>query len=271
MSIQRNLLLHNSYQSAPSMPDGYVQDGCILCFDGYTAPSGGQWADLSGSGNDLTLGTGVTYDSTNHCITFSSNASQVKNTIELPDLYTFEILYKADSGQWVFRNRASDATNYCPRLYQNGTDTNMSTKIANTSSMSSGNCDAFYIVNQSVYADIYDGSSDWSYWQHSPVEYYKKSIGSCGTFSCCYSLGSKLTSENIIYYNTGRDKTVTLGTYYYPLANTPFNPLSFEGSGVKVQMMRFYNRSLSSDELQQNRQLDIQRFNMNCTESEMYW
>ena len=265
MSIQRNLLLHNSYQSAPSMPDGYVQDGCILCFDGYTAPSGGQWADLSGSGNDLTLGTGVTYDSTNHCITFSSNASQVKNTIELPDLYTFEILYKADSGQWVFRNRASDATNYCPRLYQNGTDTNMSTKVANTSSMSSGNCDAFYIVNQ-AFSPGYTESLDWSYWQCSFVPFsYSQTFGSCDPITRAGVIGSFLTTENIIRHMDGYDKLT--GNAVYPLANTPFNPLSFEGSGVKVWMMRFYNRNLSVDELQQNRQLDIQRFNMNCTEA----
>lgn len=57
----------------PSVIDGYVRDGLVLCFDGYQPPAGGVWKDLSGSGNDMVLGADATHNVTDHCLNFGSS------------------------------------------------------------------------------------------------------------------------------------------------------------------------------------------------------
>ena len=53
----------------PSIIDGYVRDGLVLCFDGYQPPANGIWKDLSGGNNDMIQGSTTTYDGINHCLT----------------------------------------------------------------------------------------------------------------------------------------------------------------------------------------------------------
>lgn len=264
MRIYRNILMSSKNPSS-KMPDGYVQDGCILCFDGYTPPDNGIWTDLSGTGNDLTLGSGVTYDSTNHCIIFSSNASQVKKEIVVPAVHSFEILYKAENGQWVFLNRNSNTTNYCPRLYHDS-KTYLSTfaSLEYTVTHEDGlDCNFQKLMNMPLieYGDTGDYTpttpNDYAYWQYKMIPL---SNNLCTDTQWCRVGIAALNSSNILKWNPG-DKYAS-NVYKQ---NPSFNPLSFEDSGVKLWAMRIYNRELTWDELDQNRALDFQRFNITCS------
>ena len=100
----------------PSVIDGYVRDGLVLCFDGYQPPAGGKWKDLSGSGNDLVLADGVTYDAEAHKVTFATT-NQSKTTNEVAISGTTGVTIELVSGKLGTFFESDTSWPYSPRIF----------------------------------------------------------------------------------------------------------------------------------------------------------
>lgn len=234
MSIQRNILLQNSYQPAPSMPDGYVQDGCVLCFDGYQEPSGGVWKDLSGGGNDLILSTTAVHNTTYHFMGFSDNSSVTRGIVPLPTTATIEfIVGVSNSTQYIFQSSTSRWP-YAPNMFFGGFLCVRYNQESNTGYVRIPN-----LIGKTISSDE---SSTPNFYQYSYA-----TPGNCQVWN-------KMSGQNLSLSGPSTQTNESI--------IDSSDRLKVGSNGLRLHALRIYSRYLSDDELLQNRTLDITRYNL---------
>lgn len=214
----------------PSVIDGYVRDGLVLCFDGYQAPSGGKWKDLSGSGNDLVLADGVTYDAEAHKVTFATKLSTTANEVPMKPAsgLTIEVVAPI-KGTMTFFESATNWPNSPKVFMSNFFYVNLQTATSTTTYANSagqrGN-DVAGITGAAQFA-IAGANSEMNTMLKSGGWWLSPSIAQTESFID--------TNYRIQIYST---TSIAL---------------------------RIYNRKLTAAELLQNRLLDAKRFNLSTT------
>ena len=79
----------------------YVQDGLVLAYDGYQAPSGGVWKDLSPSHNDMVLTDGYEFDTSGHSLrVVAGNNHTTSSAVNFAANFTFEVVVQPNVGSY---------------------------------------------------------------------------------------------------------------------------------------------------------------------------
>lgn len=231
--IFRNLMLGQKQSSSCDIPDGYVQDGCILCYDGYTAPSGGVWKDLSGSGNDMIQSSVTTYDEANHCCAFTDTKNYSRRKVMHPLEITVEVIVSMTNYSIIYQSKTADWP-YVPKLFFG------SFFLLSYLTTSGG----YAYVNTPSWVGI-DPTEDAS---HASLYQLWQNDTQSGAWSRRYG------------DNTWQSGPGTRAADIMPTSSL----LKFGDSGktLRIYALRIYNRCLSQEEMKTNRELDIERFNI---------
>lgn len=218
----------------PSVIDGYVKDGLVLCFDGYQPPAGGKWKDLSGSGNDMTQSSTTAYDEVNHCCAFTYSKNFTAGVVPHPLLVTVEcvvsmtaycIIYKSHTAPWPYQPKLFFG-NFLGLAYQNSTGDNVYVKLPTLVAI--------------VPTDDASQPSSYQVWQNDTQS---------GAWSRRY--GEKAWQSGPADRN---EMAETDGQLQFGGEPT--------GSTLRIYALRIYNRCLTQDEMAANRELDVKRFNI---------
>ena len=218
----------------PSVIDGYVKDGLVLCFDGYQPPAGGKWKDLSGSGNDMTQGSTTTYDEVNHCCAFFKNHNYTTSVVPLPISVTIEAVVSMSDYSYIFFGRDAQWP-YAPNLFF-GIFLNVRYFTASSTAY-------FAMANLIGVERTTDASKASAYqvWQNDTqsgvwVRNYGENAWQSGPTARNADL---IASDSALRFG-GMPDTATL----------------------RIYALRIYNRCLTREEMAANRELDVKRFNI---------
>lgn len=212
----------------------YVQDGLVLAYDGYQAPSGGVWKDLSPSHNDLTLSSTAVYNDTYHFMGFSDQASVTAGIVPLPTTATIEWLYGRTTNILTIFQSSTAGWPYPPSL-----------SLYNAYNMR---------YNQTSGSGYIAGISIGGGVKNDDVS----------SMPNLHQLAFSLDNVEVWYKNSG----TTSATHAGPKAQTntsivdSSDQLKVGSSGLRLHALRIYNRYLTEDELLLNRTLDTKRFNL---------
>ena len=206
----------------------YVQDGLVLAYDGYQAPSGGVWKDLSPSHNHMALGSDATYNTTDHCLNFgSSNGCISTKEVALTGgtALTMECIFRCTKKQGYVWRTTNTKWPYRPNL------------VLGT----------FYLI----YFDATQGTTIWNggYNLNYPAACQVLIGGGDDVaYSCRCSSGE----------SWGKNK----GTLTYDDVSTQMLFGYGTAGCCDLYALRLYNRKLTDAEILQNRHLDIERWSL---------
>lgn len=221
----------------PSVIDGYVRDGLVLCFDGYQPPSGGVWKDLSGSGNDMIQGSATAYDEVNHCCAFTTSDNYTTGVVPHPLLVTVEAVVSMTTHCIIYRSKTAPWP-YQPKLFF-GNFLYLAYNKASGSGIAYVNLPTLVSV---VPTDDASQPSIYQVWQNDTQS---------GAWSYRYDEKKAWQSGP--------------GARNADMAETDgqilFGDVS-SGNTLRIYALRIYNRCLTQDEMAANRELDIKRFNI---------
>ena len=212
----------------------YVQDGLVLAYDGYQAPSGGVWKDLSGGGNHLTLSSTAVYNDTYHFMSFSDQKSVTAGIVPLPTTATIEWVYgRTLSSLTIFQSSAASWP-YSPSLSLYN-----AYNLRYNQASGSG-----YIAGVSIGGGIKDADES--------------------SMPNLHQLAFSLDKVEVWYKNSGQSEATHVGPKTQ--TNTSIidssDQLKVGSTGLRLHALRIYNRYLTEDELLRNRTLDAKRFNL---------
>lgn len=219
----------------PSVIDGYVRDGLVLCYDGYQPPAGGVWKDLSGSGNDMIQSSATAYDEVNHCCAFTDNKNHTTGVVPQPLLVTIEVvvgmttyckIYRSTTAPWpyqptlFFGNFLGLAYNKTPSgmVY-----VNIPKLVPIEPTEDASRPSAYQIWQNDTQSGAWSRRYGDKAWQSGPGP----------------RRADMAASDDQLQF--GGDPS---------------------GSTLRIYALRIYNRCLSQDEMAANRELDITRFNI---------
>ena len=204
----------------------YVQDGLVLAYDGYQAPSGGVWKDLSPSHNDLALADGYNFDTDNHRLWAKQGDNHTTtDDVYIPTNFTWEIVLGFP-----------EALSYNTPL----SDGKIGLVLKNGST--------YFRTQSAGYVSIvYMTSNDFDV-SAMQVAY--------DTESC----------ESRFYRNSWAKWSMEAGYLNHKAVTMPLymGPSSFHCSAY-IYALRIYNRKLTDAELLHNRKLDAARFDIPTT------
>lgn len=215
----------------PSVIDGYVRDGLVLCFDGYQPPSGGKWKDLSGSGNDMILGADATFDETAHKVSFTGTTSETTSAVpfDAASGLTIEVVggFSAKNQLWFSSDSEWPNT---PKIFL-GAGLYIAFRTLKDSN-TYANLGGWFMSRDSIDGEMQFATADTA---------------------------SELNGLNNNSEEWDRRPSITqtdafLQTNY----KLQFGP-------AFIRSFRIYNRKLTAAELLQNRLLDAKRFNLSTT------
>lgn len=217
----------------PSVIDGYVRDGLVLCFDGYQAPSGGVWKDLSGSGNDMIQSSATAYDEVNHCCAFTDSLNYTTGVVPHPLLVTIEavvgmtqycIIYKSKTAPWPYQPKLFFGRFLC-MAYKNASGDKVYLNLPKLVSVVRTEDASQASIYQVWQNDTQSGAWSWRYDENN-----------------AWQSGPGTRNEMV-----ATDSQIQFG-------GEP------SGSTLRIYALRIYNRCLTQDEMAANRELDRQRF-----------
>lgn len=208
----------------------YVQDGLVLAYDGYQAPSGGVWRDLSPSHNDMSMGSGASYDADYKCVlftvgsTYTSSDCSTAKTVAWASAVTFEFIYAIESGSAGLVLRGSTTWPFKP------------------------------YINFGNFLNLYLPEVCKTPWL----------VGCCSSTDHSKAYLHQYAIESAAYrYKQWANSKFSEGSGSCTDAITGgSNVLYMGGAGARIYALRIYNRALTDAELEQNRTLDIARFNI---------
>lgn len=217
---------------------GYVMDGLILHYDGINNTGDGHsdnttiWKDLSGNGNDAILNN-IRFNDDNS-LSAIDNTSYAVRKVNIPGSNTIEIVAQYDSTDIGY-------------LYALEQDDNRYFYLWNYSN--SGNTMSYRYVNNGTW-DVHDNITD------------ETSITNKKLFITISFNAS--TKNAIIYVNGQYHKTVSIPKYEN-VNNTRlrlFNEVTGEKPliGGRIYTVRVYDRILTTDEIQENYEIDKNRY-----------
>ena len=213
----------------------YVQDGLVLAYDGYQAPSGGVWKDLSGGGNHLTLSSTAVHNDTYHFMSFGDSNSVTAGIVPLPTTATYEVVCGCIYDTHYFFQSSSAPWPYSPNFFLGSF-----LFIRYNQESSTGYITAPSLIDKIKNEDV-----------ASMPNAYQYSFAKDGNVQVWYKF-----SDHTAYSISG-PKTQT---------NTSIidssDQLKVGSNGLRLHALRIYNRYLTEDELLLNRTLDTKRFNL---------
>ena len=218
----------------PSIIDGYVRDGLVLCFDGYQPPANGIWKDLSGGNNDMIQGSTTTYDEVNHCCAFIKNHNYTTGVVPLPISVTIEAVVGMSEYSYVFFGKES-AWPYPPNMFFGN--------FLNVRYFTASGTDYFAMANLIDIERATDASKASAYqvWQNDTQSgVWVRRYGENAWQSGPTSRNTDLIASDWKLQFGGMPDTATL----------------------RIYALRIYNRCLTQEEMAANREHDIKRFNI---------
>ena len=218
----------------PSVIDGYVRDGLVLCYDGYQPPAGGVWKDLSGSGNDMIQGSTTAYDEVNHCCAFTDYRNYTTGVVPLPITVTIEVVTSMTNYSYIFFGKES-AWPYPPNMFF-------------------GN---FFYVRYFTAT----GSAYFAQPKHISIEPTEDA-----SRASAYQAWQNDTQSGTWSRRYGENAWQSGPTARNADLIASDSALRFGGmpdtATLRIYALRIYNRCLTQDEMAANRELDVKRFNI---------
>lgn len=214
----------------PSPIDGYVKDGLVLAYDGYQEPSGGVWKDLSGSGNDMIVGAGASFDSDYHCFSFTVGGQyalgdcKTSKEVSLSSAVTIEFICAAETSSNAIIFKCNTTWPYHPSI-NFGSFLNIYLPES---------CKTPWLVSEAISTD------------HSVCSMHYYAVD--GTAVRYKQYGNNQASEG----TATNSSAITGGSQV----------LYIGGKETRIYALRIYNRALTDAEMVQNRTLDITRFSL---------